>query len=107
MNCNQIFDGDFMRQRIKALQAEKGVSDHKLSVELGRSHNYIHNIMAGKALPSWSEFIAICNYFNVKLKDFFDDGVENPALLSEVLEIVYTLDEEHLRALLLILKNGN
>ena len=35
---------DFIRQRITQLREQKGIAEYRMSMELGHSRNYIHNI---------------------------------------------------------------
>ena len=51
---------EFVRERITQLRMQKGVSEYKMSYDLGHSRGYINNISSGKSLPSMTEFFAIC-----------------------------------------------
>lgn len=61
----------FIRERITELRIKKGVSEYKMSTDLGHSKSYIQSITSGRALPSLSEFLYICEYLSVTPKDFF------------------------------------
>ena len=63
---------EFVRERITNLRIKKGVSEYKMSYDLGHSRGYINNICAGKTLPSMSEFFAICDYFDITPMEFFN-----------------------------------
>ena len=65
-------DEKFIRERITKLRLNKNVSEYRMSLDLGHSDSYIRNITSGKALPSMSEFLYICEYFNITPKEFFD-----------------------------------
>ena len=71
-----------VRERITQLRLQKGVSEYKMSYELGHCKGYINNISSGKALPSLSEFFAICDYFGITPLEFFDTDIKNPAQSS-------------------------
>ena len=58
-------DEKFIRERITKLRLNKNVSEYRMSLDLGHSDSYIRNITSGKALPSMSEFLYICEYFNI------------------------------------------
>ena len=45
-------DIEFIRERITQLRLQKGVSEYKMSYDLGHSRGYINNISSGKTLPS-------------------------------------------------------
>ena len=49
----------FVRNRITELRTKKGVSEYKMSMELGHSKTYIQSISSGRSLPSFSEFLYI------------------------------------------------
>lgn len=57
-----------------------------MSYDLGHSRSYINNITSGKALPSMTEFIAICEYFCITPGEFFDEGNKNPVAVMEVVK---------------------
>ncbi len=46
-------DDKFVRNRISELRTKKGVSEYKMSLDLGDSKSYIQSISSGKALPSF------------------------------------------------------
>lgn len=71
----------FVRDRITQLRLEKNVSEYKMSYDLGHSRSYINNISSGKALPSMSEFFAICEYFNITPVDFFNTAMRGESVL--------------------------
>lgn len=86
-------DDKFIRNRISELRIQKNISERSLSIDLGHSPSYIHSIVSGKALPSMTEFLYICDYFNITPKEFFDVEINNPALIKSVIEDLNTLDE--------------
>lgn len=87
---------DFVRERITQLRIQKGVSEYKMSYDLGHSRGYVNNISSGKALPSMAEFFAICEYFDITPIDFFDPGIVNPRLLSQTASELAQLSESDL-----------
>ncbi len=95
---------EFVRERITALRVQKGVSEYKMSYDLGHSRGYINNISSGKTLPSMAEFFAICEYFGITPSEFFDTKNKNPKLLNELIQTISLLSEEDLE---LTLKNVN
>ena len=95
---------EFVRERITQLRLQKGVSEYKMSYDLGHSRGYINNISSGKSLPSMTEFFAICEYFGITPLEFFDVNVSNPTVMKELLEGLTQLDNDDLE---LTLKNVN
>ena len=90
----------FIRNRITTLRLQKGVSEYQMSYDLGRSRGYINNISSGKSLPSMSEFLSICEYFNISPKNFFDEALQTPTLTTELLNKIQQLDQQDSQILL-------
>ena len=61
----------FIRSRITELRLQKGVSEHRMSLDLDKSGSYIRGITNGLSLPSVRELLKIMAYFNVTPVDFF------------------------------------
>ena len=61
-----------------------GISEYKMSLDLGHSKSYLQSISSGKALPSMSEFLYICEYLGVTPKDFFDGDVAEPQMINQL-----------------------
>lgn len=97
-------DIEFVRERITQLRVRKGVSEYKMSYDLGHSRGYINNISSGKTLPSMTEFFAICDYFGITPVEFFDTKSSNPQLSKSVLTALEQLDEEDLELTLTNIK---
>ena len=95
---------DYVREKITQLRLSKGISEYKLSYDLGHSRGYINNISSGKALPSMSEFFYICEYFGITPSDFFDNEHNDPILLSEIRKEIRTLDDDDLLIILTVVK---
>ena len=94
---------NFFRNRITQLRLNKGISEYKLSYDLGHSRGYINNITSGKSLPSMSEFFSICDYFNISPADFFDSKHSTPELLTKTIEEIRSLDDEDILLLLTLI----
>ncbi len=90
----------FVRERITQLRLRKGVSEYRMSYDLGHSRGYVHNISSGKALPPMKEFFAICDYFELTPQQFFDEGTQNPELIQKAIAGMKQLDETDLLMLL-------
>ena len=95
-------DQAFVRKRITELRIKKGISEYKMSLDLGHSKSYIQSISSGRALPSLSELFYICEYFDVSIKDFFDETVDNPILSNELNQLSRGMDIEDLEVLLTV-----
>jgi len=79
-------DSKFIKERISSLRLKKGLSEYKMSVELGHSKSYVQSISSGKASPSLTEFLYICDYPEVSPKEFFDTKEEKPQLVHALFE---------------------
>ncbi len=90
---------DFIRERITQLRLKAGVSEYKMSYALGHNKGYINNICSGKALPSLPELFAICDYFGITPKEFFDEKADNPKLAQELLLELDGLEREDMELL--------
>ncbi len=87
---------EFVRKRITQLRMLKGVSEYKMSYDLGHSRGYVNNISSGKSLPSMLEFFAICEYFDVTPSEFFDDNKVDPKLLHTAIRKLEQLERDDL-----------
>ena len=87
---------EFIRDRITQLRLQKGVSEYKMSYDLGHSRGYINNISSGKSLPSMTEFFAICEYFDITAIEFFNSNVTDPKLMRKTVEGLERLDTDDL-----------
>jgi transcriptional regulator with XRE-family HTH domain len=88
---------EFVRDRITQLRLQKGVSEYRMSYDLGHSRGYINNISSGKSLPSMTEFFAICEYFGITVIEFFQEEVEDPKLMRQTVEGLSRLNTEDLK----------
>ena len=55
---------DFIRTRITELRIAKDVSEHRMSLDLGKSGSYIRGVTSGAALPSLRELFNIIALVN-------------------------------------------
>lgn len=94
----------FIRDRISILRTKKGISEYKMSLDLGHSKSYVQSISAGRTLPSLSEFLYICEYLGVTPKEFFDEETKDPQLVRELYNISLSLEKEDLEVLLSMAK---
>lgn len=90
----------FTRERITQLRLRKGLSEYKMSYDLGHSRGYIYNISSKKALPPLKEFFAICEYFEITPQQFFDSSNTNPELIQKAVDGMKKLNEDDLLILL-------
>lgn len=94
---------EYIPKRITELRIKKGVAEHKMSLDLGHSRSYMQGISSGRALPSMTEFLAICDYLDVSPLDFFDESKANPPLIEEINKKLKNFSDEDLLLLLSII----
>ena len=97
-------DEKFIRDRITQLRIRKGISEYKMSLDLGHSKSYIQSISNGRALPSMSEFLYICDYLGVTPQEFFDEELPAPQLSHELTALTSGMDREDLEVLIAMAK---
>ena len=90
----------YIRNRITQLRMKKGVSEYQMSIELGQNKNYIQGITSGKSLPSMTQFLNICEYFEITPMQFFDDESLYPQLVRKAMDEMRTFSESDLHLLL-------
>ena len=94
----------FLRSRISELLAQRGISEHKLSLELGRGGSYIRAITNGLTLPSVKELFNIIDYFEISPSEFFFFLEDKNSLRSELREKIRELDNETLEKVATFIK---
>ena len=92
-------DVAYIRSRITALRMKMGVSEYKMSLDLGHSKGYMQSISSGNSLPSLSEFLYICEYLQVTSQEFFDDKQSFPQETHRLLKAIESLSETDLNIL--------
>lgn len=96
-------DVTFIGERITELRLKKGVSEYKMSYDLGRNKNYVRTITSGQALPSVNELFNIFEYFEVTPAQFFDESY--PQMIYKAVEYMKKLDDEDMLLLLNIIQS--
>ncbi len=86
----------YLRERITELRSQKGVSEHRLSLELGKSGSYIRSITSGATMPSMKELFNIMVYFEVSPPEFFSGLNEESSLRGMLSKKLRKLSDEDL-----------
>ena len=100
-------DTSFIRNRITELRMKKGVSEYRMSLDMGHSKGYIQSISSGKSVPSLPEFLYMCDYLSVTPKEFFDPEIEEPAQIHTLIEQTRNMTAKDLDLLVTIAKRLN
>ena len=96
-----MYEEEFSK-RLTELRNLKGVSAREMSLAIGQNPSYINNIETGKALPSMSAFLFMCEYLDIAPQDFFDTDSNSPAALRTLTNKLKKLNPkqlEHISAL--------
>lgn len=86
----------FVRQRITELRLAADISEHRLSLDLGKSGSYIRGITNGSAMPSFREFFNLCDYFNISPVDFFAPLADQLTRYNQICARLRDFDEADL-----------
>ena len=96
---------DFFYERLTKLRTNKGVSQREMSLSMGQSEGYITKIESRASLPSMTVFFYICDYFGIHPKDFFNDEIEYPEIIRDIIGNLSKLNEGQLHHLSAIIKD--
>ena len=96
---------EFFYKRLTALREQKGVSAREMSSGLGQNSAYINKIENRKSLPSLEGFFYICDYFKITPKEFFDNGINYPMEMEEILKDLQALTPEQLANISSVIKD--
>ena len=100
MHMNEFY----VRERIASLRGLKNVSAREMSISLAQNENYINRIENGKALPSMTALFGICDYFNITMKEFFEEENKDPEFMKEIIRDIYFLDHRQMEHIHEIIK---
>lgn len=98
---------EWFYQRLVALRLQKGVSARDMSLSLGQSESYINKLENRRALPSFSGFLYICEYFNITPQEFFNTNAAAPQKTSLLLQEIEKLSPEETEHILQLVRDLN
>ena len=87
---------NYFSKRLIKLRMAKGVSAREMGLAIGQSKSYIGALERKHSLPSMTVFLYICDYLGISPRDFFDEDVKYPEILSKVIDNLKQLDEKKL-----------
>ena len=85
---------EFVRSRITELRIAKGVSEHRMSLDLDKCVEYISVITSGRALTSLGGLFNICAYFGITPADFFAPLAATDTPLAQLIKRLQTWSDE-------------
>ena len=94
----------FLRSRISELISQRNLSEHRLSLEIGKSGSYIRAITNGLTLPSVKELFNIIAYFEISPAEFFEGLEDTQSLRSQLREKLRELDDDSLQKVALFIE---
>ena len=80
--------------RLSQLRLLRGISARKMSLDLGKSNNYINTIENQKAYPTIEMFFKICDYLDVHPSEFFDPLNSDPYQERALLSMIHNLEPD-------------
>lgn len=93
-----------LRERITQLRVQKNISEHRMSLDLGKSGSYIRSISSGASLPSMKELFNIISYFDMTPAEFFNGLETNDSPRSHLIHRLMELSEEDIEKITLFIE---
>lgn len=94
--------------RITQLRIQKDISEKQMSRDIGKTPSYLSSMNKNKSIPSMLTLIAICDYFEVTLGEFFDfEGNPYPLKVNAIRNELLHLDEGELDIILSLVRSMN
>ena len=100
-------DEQFIRDRISSLREEKGISERKMSLDLGHSTSYIRSIISGRSMPSMGEFLYICEYLGISPQEFFNEKKSTSLVHQKAIDYIYHMSDEDISLLVQFMERIN
>ena len=91
---------DFIARRIQKLRDTRGVSARDLSLSCGLNAGWVNKMETKQQRPSIEGLDYICEYFNITLAEFFDEGTESPLQVKNLIDEVKGLDGDSIEILI-------
>ena len=102
-----MMDEQFIRDRISSLREEKGISERKMSLDLGHSTSYIRSIISGRSMPSMGEFLYICEYLDISPQEFFNEKKSTSLVQQKAIDYIYHMSDEDISLLVQFMERIN
>lgn len=91
-----MINEDNFAERLSYLRETKNVSAREMSLSIGQNESYINRIENRKAFPSMQCFFYICDYLRISPKDFFDDNIQTPESMNDLINTLKTLSPKQI-----------
>lgn len=89
-------DKYFIKERIRYYRIKNNYTARNLSIELGMSSEYINQVETGRLNPSLDFLISFCDFFKIKLSDFFNDEEKYPDENKKILNELNSLSQNNI-----------
>ena len=97
---------DFIANRITSMRMSAGISEYKISKNIGKCNNYINKVASGSLIPTIDSLSSICEYFGITLSQFFKEEDTTLSLTAEkIIAVLPHISEEKLQSLLIIVNS--
>ncbi|MGN1198532.1 MAG: helix-turn-helix domain-containing protein [Acetatifactor sp.] len=93
--------------RLSKLRNERNISARDFSLRIGQNPGYINKIENMKNLPSMQIFFYMCEFLKVTPAQFFDEKIDNPIVINQILLELEKMDTEKLNHVLSIVRDIN
>ena len=97
-------DKDFIREQIYFIRTKNKKSARGLSLELLMSSEYINQIESGRITPSIDFLIRFCDYFNITMKDFFDEDKKYVVEYNELTKLLNDFSQDDVNKIIEAIK---
>lgn len=87
---------DYIKNRVYYIRMAHKISARSLSLELGMSTEYINQLESGRLVPSLDFLINFCEYFQMTLGEFFDEGTLYPLETKKIVEELNKMTPEEI-----------
>lgn len=75
-------------EKVKKLQAERGWTTYKLSLESGITQSTLSNMFSRGTCPSIETLVLLCDAFGISLSEFFSEGEKSTYLSDSEKELI-------------------
>ncbi len=96
---------EWFYNRLTQLRLQHNISARDMSLSMGQSESYINKIENKRALPSFTGFLYICDFFGITPREFFNEELPSSCKNRELVSVMEKLTPEQVEHLLLIAKD--
>ena len=91
-------------KRLYEVITKSGKTMSAAGYDMGKSHDYMGQIVRGARAMKIPDFLLLCKELNIRPVDFFDEEVENPGKLYELILEAKPLSDRKIEAILKLIR---